>query len=58
LTTAPFQVGVTRDALLPGTDRPMADMDLELLDAAGARWRFLAEDPGYSEEVRPELIAD
>ncbi len=58
MTTAPFQVGVTRDALLPGTDRPMADMGLELLEAAGARWRFLAEDPGYSEEVRPELIAD
>jgi phosphoglycerate dehydrogenase-like enzyme len=58
LNTQPFQVGVTRDALLPGTDRPMADMGLEMLESAGARWRFLAEDPGYSEEVAPELIAD
>jgi phosphoglycerate dehydrogenase-like enzyme len=36
----------------------MADMGLEMLEAAGARWRFLADDPGYREEVAPELIAD
>jgi D-3-phosphoglycerate dehydrogenase len=57
-THPPFLVGVTRDALLPGTERPMADMGLEMLEAGGARWRFLQEDPGYSEEVSPELIAD
>jgi phosphoglycerate dehydrogenase-like enzyme len=55
--TTPFQVGVTRDALLPGTDRPMADMGLDMLETGGARWQFLAEDPGYSQEVAPELIA-
>ena len=57
MNTQPFQVGVTRDALLPGTDRPMADMGLDMLESAGTRWRFLTDDPGYSEEVRPELIA-
>ena len=57
-TCPPFQVGVTRDALLPGTERPMADMGLDLLEASGIRWRFLADDPGYREEVAPELISD
>jgi len=54
----PFQVGVTRDALLPGTERPMADMGLEMLEAEGVRWQFLAENPGYPAEIPPELITE
>jgi phosphoglycerate dehydrogenase-like enzyme len=53
-----FQVGVTRDLLLPGTDRPMADVGLHALEAApGVRWAFLERHPGYGEEMPPELIA-
>lgn len=54
----PFTVGVTRDWLLPGTDRPMADGRLDLLEEAGVCWRYLDADPGYSGEIAPELIAD
>jgi phosphoglycerate dehydrogenase-like enzyme len=35
----------------------MADVGLDLLEAGGVRWRFLADDPGYGGEVEPELIA-
>lgn len=57
-TREAFQVGVTRDALLPDTERPMADMGLEMLETAGVRWRFLDENPGYPAEIPPELIAE
>jgi phosphoglycerate dehydrogenase-like enzyme len=52
----PFRVGVTRDWLLPGTDRPMADAGFEVLEQGGARWEFLAGDPGYGTEMPPEMI--
>jgi phosphoglycerate dehydrogenase-like enzyme len=52
-----FRVGVTRDCLLPGTDRMMADMGLRMLEEAGHRWEFLADDPGYQGHMPPELIA-
>jgi D-3-phosphoglycerate dehydrogenase len=52
-----FTVGVTRDWLLPGTDRPMTEGALDPLIEGGARWRFLDADPGYSTEMPPELIA-
>jgi phosphoglycerate dehydrogenase-like enzyme len=53
----PFQVGVTRDCLLPNSDRPMADMGLDMLEAGGARWEFIPADPGYTGEILPEMIA-
>jgi len=52
-----FTVGVTRDWLLPGSDRPMVEGALDPLTAGGARWRFLDADPGYGTEMPPELIA-
>jgi phosphoglycerate dehydrogenase-like enzyme len=52
-----FQVGVTRDSLLPESGSLMADMGLEMLAHGEARWEFLPDDPGYQGEVTPELIA-
>lgn len=52
-----FTVGVTRDWLLPGTDRPMIAGALDPLTEGGARWRFLDAEPGYGAEMPPELIA-
>jgi D-3-phosphoglycerate dehydrogenase len=57
LPTGPFRVGVSRGCLLPGTDKPMADMGFAMLEAAGAQWQFLADDPGYGGEILPEMIA-
>jgi phosphoglycerate dehydrogenase-like enzyme len=52
-----FVVGVTRDLLLPGTERPMAEVGLRALETApGVRWEFLPSHPGYEDEMRPELI--
>ena len=53
-----FVVGVTRDLLLPGTERPMAEVGLRALETVpGVRWEFLPSHPGYDDEMRPELIA-
>jgi phosphoglycerate dehydrogenase-like enzyme len=57
-TNQQFRVGVTRDALLPGTDRLMADLGLSVLDEAGVDWSYLSGNPGPDGVIPPDLIAD
>jgi phosphoglycerate dehydrogenase-like enzyme len=53
----PFHVGIGRDLLLPDSDRPMAEVGLDTLSAAGLSWQFLPAHPGYDGEIAPEVIA-